>query len=77
MRLSPDSLQIILIVIVSALAVMALKNTKEPVENGFYDDKYDQTQFDNVGCGWLLILIIFCACGVLYGLYWFFEAIHK
>ena len=79
MTVSPETLQIILIVIVTSLAVWALRNTKNPVEDNYYNDRHDQIQFDssNHGCIWGLIALIISGCGVVYGFYWFFEALGK
>jgi len=79
MTISFDTVQIILIVIVVFLAVMALVNTKKPVEDKYYNERHDQIQFDsdNSGCVWGLLIFIISACGVVYGFYCFFEALGK
>lgn len=78
MRISYDTVQIILIVAVVSLGVMALVNTKKPVEDHRYNDRYDQIHYDSSkGCGWFLLALLICFCGFCYGFYCFFQALGK
>lgn len=79
MTISYDTIQIILILAVSAFAVIALVNTKKPVEDKYYNDRHDQIQFDsgNPGCVWFLIALAVCFVGFCYGFYWFFQSLGK
>lgn len=79
MKISFDTLQIIMIILVLVLGVMALVNTKAPVDDKYYNDRYDKVQFDssNKGCVWLLVLFFISSIGVIYGFYCFFQALGK
>ena len=61
-----------------AMFVYAVSDTKKPVEPpSFIDERYNQTQFDNAGCSWVLIIMFFGVFLAAYGIYLIFNSFSK
>ncbi len=62
-------IELFILLCVLLFGSMALINTTTPPPKVYNDDRYDQRQFDNSGCGWWLIIMFFGACAVAVGLF--------